>query len=57
VDKFKRADEFVCPGCGEPQSQLPVDHDLYLDDSGATVCGSGVRPMEFRVEIWRSSDG
>ena len=50
--KFEPAAEFVCPGCGEPMSKLPADHGLILDDSGATICGNGVKPVEWRIEGW-----
>ena len=48
---FERADEFACPGCDVPQSQLPADHGLILDDSGATICGNGIKPMEYHAEV------
>ena len=50
MTEFKRSDDFTCPGCGEPMSRLPADHGLIMDDSGATICGNGVKPMEYYAE-------
>ena len=55
--EFKPGSEFACPGCGIPLSQLPGDHSFALDDSGATICGNGVKPMEYRVEAWGGGSG
>ena len=48
---FEPADEFVCPSCGVPASQLPEGHEMSLD-LDALVCTSGVLPLLREGYAW-----